>query len=310
MISMQKLRRAVGGLRVETRRRILAFLVLAVCLLAIPQGAWRVDLELGSVQLRITTLPETGTHHLFPPRQIPPFSPTRVLRPSHTVPLSCRALQNFLFSNDTANPYLITVADGISLNLGNLTTASTGAVTISALPAGTGTLALAAGAHTFTLGLDQTTTVSLITSGEGGITKEGTGTLTMSGTNAYTGGTTINTGILSVGTIRNGGVAGNLGAATNAAANLVLGGGTLQYTGATDSTDRNFSAMTAGTTSSIDVTVGGTNLTLAGASTATTGGLTKLGAGTLTLSGANLYTGLTTITAGTLTLDATGTIGD
>ena len=133
----------------------------------------------------------------------------------------------------------------------------------------------------------------------------------MSGTNTYTGGTTINTGILSVGTIGNGGVAGNLGVlATNAAANLVLGGGTLQYTGATDSTDRNFT-LTVGTTSSIDVTVGGTNLTLAGASTATTGGLTKLGAGTLTLSGANLYTGATTISAGsTLALDATGTIAD
>ena len=43
-------------------------------------------------------------------------------------------------------------------------------------------------------------------------------------------------------------------------ANLVLGGGTLQYTGATVATDRNYT-LTAGTTSSIDVANAATNLT-------------------------------------------------
>src|SRR5262249_26781146 len=104
-----------------------------------------------------------------------------------------------------------------------------------------------------------------------------------------------------------GGVAGNLGKATNAATNLVLGGGTLQYTGATASTDRAFT-LTAATTSTFDVTTN--NLTISGAAAATTGSLAKIGAGTLTFSGttANAYTGTTTVIAGELDLNKTAGI--
>jgi autotransporter-associated beta strand protein len=131
------------------------------------------------------------------------------------------------------------------------------------------------------------------------LTKSGSGTLTLSGNNTYTGTTTVNAGILSVATIGNGGVAGNLGQATNAADKIVLSGGTLQYTGATASTNRNFT-LTAGTTSKIDVSNAATILTIAGASTNTTGSLTKEGAGTLELTGTNLHTGATTVSTGTL----------
>ena len=85
--------------------------------------------------------------------------------------------------------------------------------------------------------------------------------------------------------------------------------GTLsQYTGATARTDRNFT-INAGQTATFDVSNSGANLTISGASTATSGSLTKLGAGTLTLTGANLYTGATQVGAGTLTAGAANALG-
>ncbi|MEI7863387.1 MAG: autotransporter-associated beta strand repeat-containing protein, partial [Planctomycetota bacterium] len=94
---------------------------------------------------------------------------------------------------------------------------------------------------TLTLNLSSDQSFAGTIAGGGNLKKTGTGTLTLSGTNTYTGITSINAGTLSVGTIGNGGVAGNLGRATSAATNLVLGGGTLQFTGsAAASTDRNY----------------------------------------------------------------------
>ncbi len=153
--------------------------------------------------------------------------------------------------------------------------------------------------------------ISAILGGTGGLTKATSGTVTLTRANSYTGATTVNGGILSVSSLANGGTASNIGASTNAAGNLVLGGGILQYTGASVATDRNYT-LTAGTTSSIDVSNAATNLTIGGASAATTGALTKLGDGTLTLTGANANTGTTTIRAGTLQVGnggATGNLG-
>jgi len=138
-----------------------------------------------------------------------------------------------------------------------------------------------------------------------GLTKAGAGTLALSGANTYTGATTISAGTLSVSSLANGGLASNIGQSTNAAANLVFDGGTLQYTGGSVSTDRNFTINT-GKTATIDVSTAATNLTISGASTATNGALTKIGAGTLILSGANAYSGATNINAGTLSLDSAG----
>ncbi len=177
--------------------------------------------------------------------------------------------------------------------------------------AGAGTLALAR-ANTYT---GATTiqnnggTLSANTLANG--TKATAGTVTLTRANNYTGATTVNGGILSVSSLANGGTASNIGASTNAAGNLVLGGGILQYTGASVATDRNYT-LTAGSTSSIGVLNAATSLTIGGASAATTGALTKLGDGTLTLTGANANTGTTTIRAGTLQVGnggATGNLG-
>ena len=135
------------------------------------------------------------------------------------------------------------------------------------------------------------------------LTKAGAGTLTLSGTNTFTGVTTLTAGTLSVATINAGGVAGNLGQASADAGNLVLNGGTLQYTatGTTASTNRAFTLM-PGTMSTIEVTSASSVLTMSGASASTTGSLTKSGSGTLMLSGANSFSGTTNITGGSLIL--------
>ena len=135
--------------------------------------------------------------------------------------------------------------------------------------------------------------------------KDGSGTLTLSGTNTYDGATTLRAGTLAVATIGNGDVAGNLGEASSAAANLVFDGGTLRYTGATASTNRNFT-INADKVATFEISAN--TLTISGASTSTNGGLTKSGAGVLTLTGNNLHTGDTIINAGTLKLDGGGNV--
>jgi autotransporter-associated beta strand protein len=151
--------------------------------------------------------------------------------------------------------------------------------------------------------------ISTVITGTKSLTKTGNGKLILGAANTYTGATTINAGTLSITSITNGGIAGTLGNSTNAAGNLVLGGGTLEYTGFTNgTTDRNFT-LTAGTISNISVTNSTVSLSISGTSTATTGGLSKSGQGTLILAGNNTYTGATTISAGTLEIGSAGRLG-
>jgi fibronectin-binding autotransporter adhesin len=141
-----------------------------------------------------------------------------------------------------------------------------------------------------------------------GLTKAGSGTWTLSGTNTYSGVTTVNAGVLTVSSLGNGGSNSGIGASSNAAGNLVLGGGSLRYTGATATTDRAFT-LTAATTSTIDVATAGNTLTFTGSTASTTGALAKAGSGTLVFTGSAAYTGATAINAGTLQLGNGGTTG-
>ena len=151
-----------------------------------------------------------------------------------------------------------------------------------------------------------------IISGNGSVTKLGplgAGTLTLSGINTYTGVTTISAGTLSIAQLANGGLSSGIGASSNAAANLVFDGGTLNYTGGTEATDRNFT-ISAGKTATIQVSTDTTNLSLSGTTPATTGGLAKSGTGTLTVTSSQVYTGPTTISGGTLALSGNGSLAD
>jgi outer membrane autotransporter protein len=131
--------------------------------------------------------------------------------------------------------------------------------------------------------------------GDGWLVKQGAGTLTLSGANAYSGGTIVEEGILSIAADE------NLGAA---AGDLTLDGGTLQTT-ADLTTSR---ATTLGAGGGTFLTDDGTTLTHDGVITGT-GALTKNGAGTLVLSGANDYSGGTSIEEGVLSIEADGNLG-
>ncbi|WP_265919827.1 autotransporter outer membrane beta-barrel domain-containing protein [Cupriavidus nantongensis] len=169
-----------------------------------------------------------------------------------------------------------------------------------------------------------------------GITKVGTGTQTLSGANSYTGPTKISGGVLSTPLIANGGVVSGIGASGNAAANLVLDGGILQYTGTGASTDRQFTLTTRGGsleasgsgalnfTNTAPIALSGAGaraLTLTGSNTAAntlraaladSGGassLIKAGAGRWVLAGNNAYTGGTFLNGGTLAVANDGNLG-
>ena len=113
-----------------------------------------------------------------------------------------------------------------------------------------------------------------IISGSGPVTAAGTSILTFtSSAHTYAGGTTISGGTLSVGTLTNagaGGTANGLGSSSNAAANLVFNNGTLQYTGALTTTDRNFT-IGSGSTGTFNVASAAANLTLTGGAAANPG---------------------------------------
>jgi fibronectin-binding autotransporter adhesin len=179
--------------------------------------------------------------------------------------------------------------------------------------------------------------------GTGGIAKNGTGTLTLSGTNAYNGTTTINDGILrashatALGATANGTTVASGGAlelsggisigaeALSLAGTGISSGGALRnisgdnsYAGAitlaaatrinSDAGSLTLSGAISGTQ---NLTFGGAgNTTVSGNITTSTGTLTKDGVGTLTLSGAgNSYTGTTTINAGTIQINHANALG-
>ena len=122
------------------------------------------------------------------------------------------------------------------------------------------------------------------------LVKSGAGTLLLTGSNSYGGGTFLNGGELSLGST---GALGTSGA-------ISFNGGTLQFTAANTIDYSSRFSSAAGQAYSIDTN--GQNVNFAGGLTSSGGSLTKLGAGILDLSGSSSYNGLTTINVGTLQL--------
>jgi autotransporter-associated beta strand protein len=190
----------------------------------------------------------------------------------------------------TINTGNILDLSGSSTSIGTLTgtgtITNTSVVTLSDISVGNGN-----GSSTFS-GVIQNGTQAV------SLTKTGTGTLTLSGTNAYTGGTNLNGGILSVSSNA------NLGHTSSV---LFFNGGTLQTT-STFATSRG--TAIEGSVGVIDVTAGNT-LTHTGQISGP-GALTKSGAGILVLGFNNIYTGTTTVADGTLQVGngaSTGSLG-
>jgi fibronectin-binding autotransporter adhesin len=200
-----------------------------------------------------------------------------------------------------------------------------------------------------TLGTSTPSTLSLLGSNSGakidGVISDGTlggklsvtrngssGTWTLNGLNTYTGVTTVTTGTLTITKLANGGLASSIGASTNAASNLVFGGGgSLTINGTGGSTDRAFTmtgtsmALISGTsapaifTNTAALNFGGTaaarSFVLRGASTQNNSfagliadndatnktSLSKSEVGKwIIANNANTYTGVTNVVAGTL----------
>ncbi|MBE7369883.1 autotransporter-associated beta strand repeat-containing protein [Ramlibacter pallidus] len=167
---------------------------------------------------------------------------------------------------------------------GNNTYSGTTTINLGTLQVGSGSNTGSLGTHTgaitnngaLVFNRSDTVTLANQVTGSGSLTQAGTGTLILTGANNYSGATTISAGTLQVG---NGGTTGSLGTHTG----TIVDHGTLVF----NRSD---------------------NVTLANQVTGT-GSLHQAGGGTLTLTGANNYSGTTTISGGTLQVGNGGTAG-
>ena len=188
---------------------------------------------------------------------------------------------------------------GSVLSIGAVTGVSSGATTT--------TLTLNGGN-----GSDNAVT-GVIGNGTGGgslaVTKSGTGVWVLGGANSFTGQLTVEDGFLKVATVNNASVSGALG---NSALAVILGKsgggtGTLEYTGGTAASTKQFTLATGGG-GAFQVVADAAALTLSGVIDGG-GALTKTGLGALNLSGANTFTGGVNLTSGKLTLGSLGALG-
>jgi autotransporter-associated beta strand protein len=227
-----------------------------------------------------------------------------------------------------------------------VTTITAGTLQIGAGGTAGGIAGNIANNSTLTFNRSDDVTYAGVISGTGGLTKQGSNTLILTGANTYTGGTTISVGTIQVGA---GGTAGSItgnvvvngasltfnrsdaytfaGNVSGTGTLIVNGGGTLTVTG----TNTNANSTNINNGSTLQVGNGGTSGSIASTVNVNTGAtlqfnrsdtvtfdqtiagvgtLSKIGSNTLILTGFNVYTGATVITAGTLQVGAGGTAGN
>jgi autotransporter-associated beta strand protein len=214
---------------------------------------------------------------------------------TNNIPSGTLSAVNFITFNSTAGAYTLnatTGAAGLSGGtpltvkgdiINNAASTQTINMDLALLGSSTGIINTASG----------NITIGGVISGAGDLTKTGTGTLTLSGNNTYTGQLTVAEGTLSVATLNNSGASGVLGNSTNS---VILGSsgknGTLTYNGSAVSINKKFT-MGANGTGVFDIATGST-LTATGVIDGS-GALSKTGAGTLALTANNTYSGGTTL---------------
>jgi autotransporter-associated beta strand protein len=242
-----------------------------------------------------------------------------------------------LTANAAQSPLSVTLNSGL-FNLGSGSAAGSGLLTItggsldnttgSSLTLSTnnpqnwngnftfnGSSGLNMGSGAITLGGNTQLTVSSNTLTVGGniagltygLTKAGSGVLTLTGTSSYTGGTTLSAGQLDL----NSPQAIGIGSFTVAGGSIDnTSGSTVNLSGVSSqnwnadfifygTNNLNFGTGPVTLSGSRQVTVNAGTLTVGGLS-GSTFGLTKLGAGKLIIGGASTYSGATTVSAGTL----------
>jgi fibronectin-binding autotransporter adhesin len=240
----------------------------------------------------------------------------------------------------------LTVGVANAISGGSAVTISGGTLALNAFNNTVASVSLQSGSITSTTGAlfsaaafdVQNGSASAILAGAVGLQKTTAGTVTLTGTNTYTGVTTINAGILNAKAIAAVNTASSIGtgSAGGSAADLVFGGGTLQYnTAAVASTNRLFTIGAAsGNSATIDssaasaintlsftgtgsvafanatthcLTFTGTNTgantfapVVGDQSAGNATSVTKSGAGTWALTGLNTYSGVTGLDGGIL----------
>jgi len=241
-------------------------------------------------------------------------------------------------STDGATGYgLLDITDNASLTVGSsgisIYSGATGTVTLGG---GTGTATLLAGGawsssvpFTLTNGTgapvlyaqSYNATLSGVLSGSGGLTKTGTGTWTLSGNNSYTGTTTVNAGILVLGSNNSlGTTAGGVTVSSGAQLQLNSGRTIAGEWAVIGGTGGNSKGALYSSATGVGTSTWAGNVTIAAAGTrigAETGNLTISGiidsggnnygltarsyiGGTVTLSGVNTYVGETYVACGAL----------